>query len=198
MTFNQKAQDFILTNIFLYIFAMAVWSFWSYFAFVGLEKMDWQGSLLYLPHGVRVLCVCFFGLKSLPALIAAEITGPLFINPEQYFGVWLIASTGSIASVVIARNLVDWSQENIVGSIVKPINNNNYRKIVLVIVISALLNAILANFIITLLDTSILLDPVVILRFFIGDVLGACVVILFLSVAFTSLKLNKLYSPRRD
>ncbi|MDA9038970.1 hypothetical protein N9H92_03015 [Gammaproteobacteria bacterium] len=198
MTFNQKAQDFILTNIFLYIFAMAVWSFWSYFAFVGLEKMDWQGSLLYLPHGVRVLCVCFFGLKSLPALIAAEITGPLFINPEQYFGVWLIASTGSIASVVIARNLVDWSQENIVGSIVKPINNNNYRKIVLVIVISALLNAILANFIVTLLDTSILLDPVVILRFFIGDVLGACVVILFLSVAFTSLKLNKLYSPRRD
>ena len=198
MTFNQKAQDFILTNIFLYILAMAVWSFWSYFAFVGLEKMDWQGSLLYLPHGVRVLCVCFFGLKSLPALIAAEITGPLFINPEQYFGVWLIASTGSIASVVIARNLVDWSQENIVGSIVKPINNNNYRKIVLVIVISALLNAIVANFIITLLDTSILLDPVVILRFFIGDVLGACVVILFLSVAFTSLKLNKLYSPRRD
>ena len=198
MTFNQKAQDFILTNIFLYIFAMAVWSLWSYFAFVGLEKMDWQGSLLYLPHGVRVLCVCFFGLKSLPALIAAEITGPLFINPEQYFDVWLIASTGSIASVVIARNLVDWSQENIVGSIVKPINNNNYRKIVLVIVISGLLNAILANFIITLLDTSILLDPVVILRFFIGDVLGACVVILFLSVAFTSLKLNKLYSPHKD
>ena len=198
MTFNQKAQDFILTNIFLYILAMAVWSFWSYFAFVGLEKMDWQGSLLYLPHGVRVLCVCFFGLKSLPALIAAEITGPLFINPEQYFGVWLIASTGSIASVVIARNLVDWSQENIVGSIVKPINNNNYRKIVLVIVISALLNAIVANFIITLLDTSILLDPVVILRFFIGDVLGACVVILFLSVTFTSLRLNKLYSPHKD
>ena len=101
-------------------------------------------------------------------------------------------------SVVIARNLVDWSQENIVGSIVKPINNNNYRKIVLVIVISGLLNAILANFIITLLDTSILLDPVVILRFFIGDVLGACVVILFLSVTFTSLKLNKLYSPHKD
>lgn len=198
MTFNQRAQDFILTNIFLYIFAMAVWSFWSYFAFVGLEKMDWQGSLLYLPHGVRVLCICFFGLKSLPALIAAEITGPLFINPEQYFGVWSIASIGSIASVVIARNLVDWSQENIVGLIVKPINNNNYRKIVLVIVISGLLNAILANFIITLLDTSILLDPVVILRFFIGDVLGACVVILFLSVTFTSLKLNKLYSPHKD
>ena len=198
MTFNQRAQDFILTNIFLYIFAMAVWSFWSYFAFVGLEKMDWQGSLLYLPHGVRVLCICFFGLKSLPALIAAEITGPLFINPEQYFGVWSIASIGSIASVVIARNLVDWSQENIVGSIVKPINNNNYRKIVLVIVISGLLNAILANFIITLLDNTILLDPVVILRFFIGDVLGACVVILFLSVTFTSLKLNKLYSPHKD
>jgi uncharacterized membrane protein YeaQ/YmgE (transglycosylase-associated protein family) len=198
MRFNQRAQDFILTNIILYIFAMAVWSFWSYFAFVGLEKMDWKGSLVYLPHGVRVLCICFFGLKSLPALIAAELTGPLFINPEQYFGVWSIASFGSIASVVIARNLVDWSQENIVGAIVTPINKNNYRKIVLVIVISGLLNAILANFIISLLDNTILLNPIVILRFFIGDVLGACVVILFLSVTFTSLRLNKLYSPRRN
>ena len=172
MTFNKRAQDFILTNIFLYIFAMGVWSFWSYFAFVGLEKMDWKGSLLYLPHGVRVLCICFFGLKSLPALIAAELTGPLFINPEQYFGVWSIASIGSIGSVIIARNLVDWSQENVAGTILPPLNNNNYRKIVLVIVISGLLNAILANFIITLLDTSIILDPVVILRFFIGIIIS--------------------------
>jgi len=39
---NQRAQDFILTNIAIYIFAMAVWSFWSYFAFVNLEKR-WIG-----------------------------------------------------------------------------------------------------------------------------------------------------------
>ena len=186
---------FILTNIVIYLFAMGVWSFWSYFAFVDLEQMDWQGSIIYLPHGVRVLGICFFGYKSLPALLAAEMTGPLFINPEQYMGTWSLASIGSIGSVIFARYLADWSQANIPGAIMSPLNSNNYRKIVLVIFISGLLNAILANTIITLLEPSITLDPLVILRFFIGDVLGACIVILFLSVAFTSLRANSLYSP---
>ena len=186
---------FILTYIVIYLFAMGVWSFWSYFAFVDLEQMDWQGSIIYLPHGIRVLGICFFGYKSLPALLAAEMTGPLFINPEQYMGTWSLASIGSIGSVIFARYLADWSQANIPGAIMSPLNSNNYRKIVLVIFISGLLNAILANTIITLLEPSITLDPLVILRFFIGDVLGACIVILFLSVAFTSLRANRLYSP---
>ena len=186
---------FILTNIVIYLFAMGVWSFWSYFAFVDLEQMDWQGSIIYLPHGIRVLGICFFGYKSLPALLAAEMTGPLFINPEQYMGTWSLASIGSIGSVIFARYLADWSQANIPGAIMSPLNSNNYRKIVLVIFISGLLNAILANTIITLLEPSITLDPLVILRFFIGDVLGACIVILFLSITFTSLRANRLYSP---
>ena len=192
---QNKIVGFLLTNIAIYVFAMGVWSFWSYFAFVNLEQMDWQGSLIYLPHGVRVLGICFFGYKSLPALLAAEMTGPLFINPEQYMGTWSLASMGSIGSVIFARYLADWSQANIPGAIMSPLNSNNYRKIVLVIFISGLLNAILANTIITLLEPSITLDPLVILRFFIGDVLGACIVILFLSVAFTSLRANRLYSP---
>jgi hypothetical protein len=174
---------------------MGVWSFWSYFAFVDLEQMDWQGSLIYLPHGVRVLGICFFGYKSLPALLAAEMTGPLFINPEQYMGTWSLASIGSIGSVIFARYLADWSQANIPGAIISPLNTNNYRKIVLIIFISGLLNAILANTIITFLEPSITLNPLVILRFFIGDVLGACIVILFLSITFTSLRANRLYSP---
>ena len=65
----------------------------------------------------------------------------------------------------------------------------------LIIFISGSLNAILANTIISLLEPTIVLDPLVILRFFIGDVLGACLVILFLSVTFTSLRVNKLFSP---
>ena len=192
---QNKIVGFLLTNIAIYVFAMGVWSFWSYFAFVDLEQMDWQGSIIYLPHGIRVLGICFFGYKSLPALLAAEMTGPLFINPEQYMGTWSLASIGSIGSVIFARYLADWSQANIPGAIMSPLNSNNYRKIVLVIFISGLLNAILANTIITLLEPSITLDPLVILRFFIGDVLGACIVILFLSVAFTSLRANRLYSP---
>ena len=195
MVINPKIKDFILTNIALYFFAMGVWALWSYFAFVGLEKMDWQGSLVYLPHGIRVLGICFFGLKSLPALIAAEITGPLFINPEQYMGVWSLASIFSLASVVAARELVKYSQMNIKGAIISPINFENSRLLLLVIILSGLLNSISVNIAITFLEPSIILDPIVIGRFFIGDVLGSLVLILFLSVTFTSLRLNKLASP---
>ena len=195
MICNPKIKDFILTNLALYFFAMGVWSLWSYFAFVGLEKMDWQGSLVYLPHGIRVLGICFFGLKSLPALMAAELTGPLFINPEQYMGVWSLASFFSLASVVAARELVKYSQGNIKGAIISPINFENSRLLLLVIILSGLLNSISVNIVITFLEPSINLDPIVIGRFFIGDVLGSLVLILFLSVTFTSLRLNKLASP---
>jgi len=192
-----KVKDFIFTNITLYLFAMGVWALWSYFAFVGLEKMDWQGSLVYLPHGVRVLGICFFGLKSLPALMAAELTGPFFINPEQYMGVWSLASFFSLASVVIARELVKYSHSNIKGAILSPINFVNFRQLVLVIILSGLLNSISVNVVITYLEPSIILDPIVIGRFFIGDVLGAFILILFLSVTFTTLRLNKLASPSK-
>jgi hypothetical protein len=195
---NPKVKDFILTNITLYFFAMGIWSTWSYFAFVGLEKMDWQGSLVYLPHGIRVLGICFFGLKSLPALMAAELTGPLFINPEQYMGVWSLASFFSLASVVVAKELVRYSQSNIKGVIMSPINFANFRLLVLVIVLSGLLNSISVNVVITYLEPSVILDPIVIGRFFIGDVLGAFVVILFLSVTFTTLRLNRLASPSKE
>ena len=195
MNINPRFKDFILTNLMLYFFAMGVWSLWSYFAFVGLEKMDWQGSIVYLPHGIRVLGICFFGLKSLPALMAAELTGPLFINPEQYMGVWSLASLFSLASVVAARELVKYSHGNIKGAILSPINFENSRLLLLVIILSGLLNSISVNIVITYLEPSINLDPIVIGRFFIGDVLGSLVLILFLSATFTSLRLNKLASP---
>lgn len=197
MVTTPKVKDFIFTNITLYLFAMGVWALWSYFAFVGLEKMDWQGSLVYLPHGVRVLGICFFGLKSLPALMAAELTGPFFINPEQYMGVWSLASFFSLASVVIARELVRYSHSNIKGAILSPINFVNFRQLVLVIILSGLLNSISVNVVITYLEPSIILDPIVIGRFFIGDVLGAFILILFLSVTFTTLRLNRLASPSK-
>ena len=197
MVTSPKVKDFIFTNITLYLFAMGVWALWSYFAFVGLEKMDWQGSLVYLPHGVRVLGICFFGLKSLPALMAAELTGPFFINPEQYMGVWSLASFFSLASVVIARELVRYSHTNIKGAILSPINFANFRQLVLVIILSGLLNSISVNVVITYLEPSIILDPIVIGRFFIGDVLGAFILILFLSVTFTTLRLNRLASPSK-
>ena len=39
---------------------------------------NWLGSLFYLPHAARVLCIVYFGWKAIPALFLAELWGPDF------------------------------------------------------------------------------------------------------------------------
>ena len=184
-------KNFLLASIVLYACGMLVYAFWSYLAFVSLDKMDWQGSLIYLPHGIRVVAICYFGYKMLPTLYAVEVTGPIMIYPEQYFDIWPVASIASLLSVVVACEMVKWSGRNVKGTIFAPINFTNYRTLVLVIVLSALFNAISANLVTSLMaDTDLYVT--VIARFFIGDVLGAFVLILFLSAVFTTLRVNRL------
>ena len=184
-------KNFFVVSLVIYGFGMMVYAVWSYLAFVGLDKMEWTGSILYIPHGVRIIAVCYFGYKTLPALFAVEITGPLMVYPEQYFDVWPVASIASLLSVVVACEMVKWSGRNVKGTIFAPINFTNYRTLVLVIVLSALFNAISANLVTSLLaDTDLYVT--VIARFFIGDVLGAFVLILFLSAVFTTLRVNRL------
>lgn len=170
---------------------MMIYAIWSYLAFVNVDKMEWVGSLLYLPHGVRVIGICYFGYKYLPALYMAEISGPLLVYPEQYFDVWPYASLASLAGVVLACEIVKWSGSNIKGSIITPINFTNYRALVLVIILSALFNSIGSNLITSYL-ADVDLHVHTIARFFIGDVIGASILILFLSASFTSLKRNRL------
>ena len=184
-------KNWLLMSISIYLFAIGVYAFWSYLAFVNLDKLEWTGSLLFLPHGVRVIGVCYFGYKSIPALYAAEITGPLLVYPQYYFDVWPAASIASILAVVMACELVKWSGVNIKENIIAPKNFNNYRPLALVVVLSALFNSIGANAITAML-ANVVIDGIVVMRFFIGDVLGAVVLILFLSAVFTSLKQNRL------
>ena len=189
-TLRSHWTDFIIASLALYAFGMMVYAVWSYLEFVGLDKKEWVGSLIYLPHGVRVMAICYFGYKSIPALYAVEITGPV-MYPEQYFDVWPFASVASLLSVMAACEIVKWSNSNVKGTIFMPINFTNYRSLVLVIVLSGLMNAISANLVTSFL-ADIDLSVTVIARFFVGDVLGAFVLILFLSALFSTLRVNRL------
>ena len=184
-------RNWLIMTVSIYLFAMGVYAFWSYLAFVNLDKLEWSGSLLFLPHGVRVIGICYFGYKSIPALYAAEITGPILVYPQYYFDVWPAASIASMLSVVMACELVKWSGRSVKDNIIAPKNFSNYRSIALVVVLSALLNSIGAN-VVTSILANVVIDGIVVMRFFIGDVLGAVVLILFLSAVFTALKQNRL------
>ena len=190
-------KNWLLMSVSIYLFAIGVYAFWSYLAFYNFDELDWTGSLVFLPHGVRVIGICYFGYKSIPSLYAAEITGPLLVYPQYYFDVWPAASIASILSVVIAVELVKWSGRNVKENIIAPKNFSNYRSLALVVVLSALFNAISAN-VVTSLMANVVIDGVVVMRFFIGDVLGAVVLILFLSAVFTALKQNKLLLNNRE
>jgi hypothetical protein len=184
-------RNWLLMSVSIYLFAIGVYAFWSYLAFVNLDKIEWTGSLVFLPHGVRVIGICYFGYKSIPALYAAEITGPILVYPQYYFDVWPAASIASMLSVVMACELVKWSGRNVKENIISPKNFSNYRSLLLVVVLSALFNSIGSN-VVTSILANVVIDGIVVMRFFIGDVLGAIVLILFLSAVFTALKQNKL------
>ena len=62
---------------------MLVYTLWSEITFSTIDK-GWVGSLVYLPHGCRVIFYCFFGVRALPALYLAEIDNAMIeINAEE-------------------------------------------------------------------------------------------------------------------
>ena len=188
---------FMQVTLTTYVAAMLVYALWSYITFQTLDK-GWVGSLVYLPHGCRVVFYCFFGARSLPALYLAEITGPTLIYGDQYLQYWSFASIFSLASVVVAVEILKWSRaSNFTYSILKKINFANYKFLILVIIISALFNAIFTNLVLGLMN-NVDINVIVIARFFIGDVFGAVTFVIWLMIMFNMLKDRKFYPIHDD
>ena len=67
-------SHFIKVSITVYVFYMFLYGTWYFlhiqdFANLRLDN-EWAGSLVFLPHGARVLMVCFFRYYSLPAPVS--------------------------------------------------------------------------------------------------------------------------------
>ena len=183
---------FIQVSLITYIATMLVYTLWSSITFATLDK-GWIGSLVYIPHGCRVIFYCFFGVRSLPALYAAEITGPTLVWGDQYLDYWTFASISSLLSVVVAVEIVKWSRVSTFNyNILKKVNFANYKFLIFVIIISALFNSIFTNLILSMIN-GVKIGVEVIARFFLGDVLGSVVFITFLMILFNLLQQRRLY-----
>ena len=183
----------IRLNVLIFLVGLGIWYSWSVVEFTAkLDTLDWEGSLMYIPHGVRVLGIVFFGLRVFPGLLAAEIFGPYLIEPEHYFDEWFIGGAVSILCVAAAVRLLEWVNVDNETSFFRPLNFTNYRFLLLTVILSALFNAIGSNLVVQFFVTEIIVEPDNILRFFIGDTLGAIVFFLFLSLLFTTLADLKL------
>ena len=176
---------------------MLVYTLWSSITFATIDK-GWLGSLVYIPHGCRVIFYCFFGVRSLPALYAAEITGPILVWEDQYLDYWTFASISSLISVIVAVEIVKWSRVSTFNyNILNKVNFANYKFLIFVIIISALFNSIFTNLVLSLIN-KVDIGVEVIARFFIGDMLGSIVFITFLMILFNLLQQRNLYKVHED
>ena len=188
-------KHFFKVSITVYFFYMFTYGTWYFFHVIDLVNLridnGWTGSLVFLPHGARVLMVCFFRYYSLPALYLAEITGPSLLNYEKYNINYVdgsnIASLGCIIAVILSVELIKWSKVTEGKfSFFKPVNFKNYKFLFLVIVLSSLLSGVLCNSILTIINDQISIDVLTVLRFMIGDFLGAITVIAIMWIVFTT------------
>ena len=194
-------SHFIKVSITVYVFYMFLWGIWYFlhiqdFANLRLDN-EWSGSLVFLPHGARVLMVCFFRYYSLPALYLADITGPSLLNHEQYDVNYVegsnIAAIGCIAAVIMSVELIKWSRVSEAKfSFFKPVNFKNYKFLFLVVVLSSLLSGVICNSIISIINDQISIDVLTVLRFMVGDFLGAVTVITIMWIVFTTAVDNRL------
>ena len=189
---------FIQVTLTTYIAALLVYALWSYITFSN-PNQGWVGSLVYLPHGPRVILYCFFGIRSLPALFLAETTGPALVYGDQYPDFWAIANIASLLSVVFAVEIIKWSRVTTFNySIMKKINFSNYKFLILVIILSALFNSIFTNLIVGLFNSDMQISVTVVFRFFIGDIVGAFIFLIYLMIMFQLLSKRSLYKVYKD
>ena len=183
-------KNFFQISLTVYFITLFVFSFWS--ALTQQANQDWVGSLVFLPHGCKVIFICFFGLKAVPALLLAEFTGQLLELPNTDMTYLYIGTITSLASVVLAAEIIKWTQ---IANF-KPadffldINYSNFKFIVFVIILSALLNSISSNLVLSQLN-QVAINVEVIVRFFIGDIVGSTLFILFALIALKLLVAQK-------
>ena len=156
---------------------------------------NWLGSLFYLPHAARVLCIVYFGWKAIPALFLAELWGPSFSIFDVESLINVIPGLLSVLSVPLALQTLHWFGFPLGNTSKSPLNKRNYKHIALITMISAIYNSLLVNLMLTKFSMSsseIGIDQIV--RFFLGDMLGTTIVLVFLVMSlrpmFNSKKLS--------
>jgi len=177
---------------------MFIYLVWQTFTFE-IAQNSIFGSLIYLPHGVRVICFCYFSYRSLPALFLAEGSHYylkniqlLQIGTDEESYMWALSSATSLFAVVAAVEIVKWSRINANYNILKPLNFSNYRFLFLVIIISAAFNAIFTNATISLLNPGMNMHINRVFTYLVGDTFGSIVVVMSLMTIFSTLRDSKL------
>ncbi|MDB9967295.1 hypothetical protein OAE17_01270 [Gammaproteobacteria bacterium] len=172
---------FFTLSLTSFVFSSALWIIWYFFVVQIEGNPNWLGSLFYLPHAARVLCIVYFGWRAIPALFLAELWGPQFSILDIESLINLIPGLLSVLSVPLSLQTLHWFDFPLGNTAGSPLNKSNFKHIALITMISAIYNSLLVNLVLTKFSMSssvIGIDQIV--RFFIGDMLGTIIVLVFL------------------
>ena len=165
---------FFELSVYTCFFYFLVWVIWLFLVQPVEQGSTGLGSLAFLPHAARVLPVLFFGGKAIPAIYFSEFIATNFIGELEYTTIYgaLISSTAILISWGAFKLLdVDLKSKRV-------LRNTDWKHVTLFILVSALINGI-GNGAYYLYIYEIL-DPLMTIRFVIGDIVGATIVILSL------------------
>ena len=171
-----------LISFFLYVCFVAVW--------IGLTDInnvlfgsteEWWRSFLFLPHAVRVLSAVYLGWSALPGLFLAHLLSWDLIFGEvtvfQLLAIFVSASGCNIAVVLLQSSYIGPTRTNL-----RSFNESLYRHVFLVGLVGSLIISTVNGIFISWSGGQSIIDPMMTLRFIVGDMLGLVVTIFFASL----------------
>ena len=148
-----------------------------------------MGSLIFLPHGARYIIILAFGWVGFWAVFFGSLISPMIneeivkLNPHpwtDYINIWHnLESLAGALSVFAVVAFLYWAK--IIDQWKGKLYFREPSKLLLIVIGSALLNGLLSNFITSQSSLGVETNPVRVIRFIAGDIMGG---ILFLLLSF--------------
>lgn len=148
-----------------------------------------MGSLIFLPHGARYIIILAFGWVGFWAVFFGSLISPIIneeivrLNPQpwsDYINIWHnLESLAGALSVFAVVAFLYWAK--IIDQWKGRLYFREPSKLLLIVIGSALLNGLLSNFITSQSSLGVETNPVRVIRFIAGDIMGG---ILFLLLSF--------------
>ena len=183
-----KFLDFLKVSFLTFVFSFTLWVIWASLVIDAYNSGILPlGSIMFLPNAARVICICFFGFRAIPALYVAEILGPeiLFDNLYGYESSFTIFL--SIMAIPAALLLLRSIGFRFLEDKKNFLDFKNYRHLLVVIIIAAAFNSIFVTSFIYLIAGNDI-SAAVTYRYFVGDILGAVSVLLLLTFMYRTFK----------
>lgn len=171
-------NKFIEISVYTFIFHILCYVLWLIIVVPaeGPTNVAALGSLVYLPHAGRVLPVIFFGWKAIPAVLTAEILEWEVLWQGEDFYRTTAATTISTISVLGTWGIfhllgVDLNQSDVLKA-------TNWKHVFLFIFFASGVNGLGNGAWYTFIYGQP--DPLISLRFMVGDVVGATIMLILL------------------